>query len=188
MEAPRSPNRERLILSNRSFAPEIVDELRSIHALKSGALAMFDPMLAAVASQRDDQSTSAEVAELLGRMHSAFSNHRNQTAEHERRLAARLIELGSSPARGRVGAFSAGARAWVRASGLRGQNHGANARNAFVFESLEVASLNLLAQVADRSGDEKTASLARDCIAEDKEMAETINRNWTNVLTLKLAI
>ena len=44
---------------------ELVRRLQALHALKTGALAMFDPMLAAVASARDDERL-AEVSDLLG--------------------------------------------------------------------------------------------------------------------------
>ncbi len=166
---------------------QIVTRLRSIHAVKAGALAMFDPMLARVAAERDDPATEAEVAELLRRMHNAFSGHRAETAGHVERLALRVTELGATPSRRRAGSFGAGARAWVAASGIGGQNHGANARNAFVFEHVEIAALKLIAELGDRAGDVETAALARHCLAEDEEMVATINRNWTNVLTLTLA-
>lgn len=148
---------------------------------------MFDPMLGRVATERDDPATDPETAELLGRMSRAFGGHREESAEHVRRLAERLEALGSGPAKPRASALSAGAKVWVRASSLGGPNHGSNARNAFVFEHLEIASLKLLEQLGDRADDEDSAELARFCLAHDEEMAATINRNWTNVLTLTLA-
>ena len=166
---------------------DLVASLRSIHALKAGALAMFEPMLSKVAAERDDPETSEEVRELLGRMHGAFGDHRDQTTEHVRLLAARLAELDSTPATRRARAFGIGARGWVTVNGIGGQNHGANARNAFVFEHLEIASLRLLEELAERNGDHETHELAGVCIADDVAMAATINRNWTNVLTLTLA-
>jgi hypothetical protein len=68
-----------------------------------------------------------------------------------------------------------------------GQNHGANARDAFVFEHLEIALLALLEQLADPTGDTATADAARLCKAQDETMAATINGNWTDVLSLTLA-
>ncbi|MBA2239821.1 MAG: DUF892 family protein [Solirubrobacterales bacterium] len=174
-------------MSELSLEIATIEQLRSIHAAKSAALAMFDPMLSKVAAERDDPASSAEVAELLGRMHNVFSGHRAETAEHARRLAARLGDLGSAPAGFRTGGLSLAAKAWVLANGFGGQDHGANARNAFVFEHLEIASLSLLEQLGERQADGGTAELARHCLAQDKEMAATIDRNWTNVLTLSLA-
>ncbi len=148
---------------------------------------MFDSMLAEVAAERDDRGTPEEVAELLARMHGAFSGHRAETAQHVQRLGARLLGLGGAPASRRAGSFGWGARAWVAANRIGGQNHGANARNAFVFEHYEIAGLKLLEQLAERGGDRSTLALVRDCMDDDEEMAATIGRNWTNVLTLALA-
>ena len=171
-------------LTDPALQETVIDQLRSLHAIKAGALAMFDPMLIEVLNERDDPSTPAEISELLGRMHGAFSNHREQSAEHVRLLSERLGELGASPAKRRAGAFALGARTWVRANRIGGQNHGANARNAFVFEHYEIASSRLLEQLGERIGDQRTVEVARLCLADDQEMAATIDRNWTNVLTL----
>lgn len=94
---------------------------------------MFDPMLAAVARERE-LDRMREVSDLLGRMHGAFSARRSETASH-----AEALEL---------------------------------------FEHLEIASLGLLVRLPERSGDESTANVARQCLAEDEAMAATINRNW----------
>ena len=170
-----------------SLEPELVGRLRAIQSLKAGALGMFDPMLRRVGEERDCADTSAEVAELLGRMHGVFSSHREETAEHGRAMAERIQGLGGAIADRRTRAISTGARGWVAVGGLGGTNHGANARNAFVFEHLEIASLKLLEQLGERAGDEVTVALARRCLAQDQEMAATIDRNWANVLTLDLA-
>lgn len=55
MGAPRAPDRDRNGLSAPGLDKAIVTQLRSIHAIKAGALAMFDPMLAKVAAERDDR-------------------------------------------------------------------------------------------------------------------------------------
>jgi len=175
---------------SHGVAPELreklIDQLLSLHALKAGALRMFDPMLAAV--DREQRSPRmADVSDLLRRMHGVFSAHREETAAHVKALESRLRSLDRQTSRGRVLGMSAGAGARARIGAIGGQNHGANARDAFIFEHLEIASLALLEQLALRAGDEETAAAARDCLGQDEAMAATINRNWPNVLTLTLA-
>lgn len=164
----------------------VIDQLQAIHALKSGSLRMFDPMLAAVKQERENPDL-AVVDDLLARMLEAFGEHREQTAEHICRLEARLRALGAGPAAMR--AMATGAAGALRAGlgRLGGQNHGANARDAFVFEHVEIATLELLERLARRSGDHETARVARECRADDEQMVAKINRNWDNVLSLMLA-
>jgi ferritin-like metal-binding protein YciE len=166
--------------------PKLIQGLQILHAMKVAALRMFGAMLPAVRSQRDDPAM-AEVHDLLERMANAFGGHEEKTREHERKLAERLAALGVAPSRPRELGLSAAALLRGHLGRIGGQNHGANARDAFVFEHLEIAAWELLEQLAGRLGDEETAELARSCRAEDDEMAAIIRRNFTNVLSLMLA-
>jgi ferritin-like metal-binding protein YciE len=165
----------------------MIEDLRKPLIAQAGALKMFDPMLAGVAKARDSDLKMAEVADLLGRMHNSFSAHREVTAQNAELLEARLRALGAAPSKGKVGAMSAGSLLRAHVGPRVGQGFGANARDAFVFEHLEIANGNLLAQLADRAGDTETAALARKCIEDDTNQRELINRNWVNVLSLQLA-
>ena len=136
---------------------EIVKRLRALHALKAGALRMFDPMLASVSKARDNQGL-AEVEDLLGRMHGNFSRHREVTADHAGKLAVRLEELGAAPSRAKAGAVGAGSAARAYLGAIGGMDFGASARDAFVFEHLEISLAHLLEQLAARAGDEVTAA------------------------------
>ena len=186
MEATRQSDRNTL-LSADPLAAGLLDRLRSAQALKAASLAMFDPMLAQVAAERDASGTPDEIVELLGRMHGVFSNHRAETASHAVELRRRVEALGGTPASRRASALGAGARTWLAASGLGGQNYGSKARDAFVFEHFEIATLKLISELAERCGDGDTREVVDLCVAQDQEMAATIDRNWTNVLTLSLA-
>jgi len=161
-------------------------QLRTAHALKSGALRMFGPMLAAVERQRAGHELPA-VEDLLARMLDAFGGHRDETERHERELRARVEALGGDLSRPREIGMGAAATLRARLGAVGGQNHGANARDAFVFEHLEIACLSLLESMARRAGDTETADLARLCRTDDEEMASKVTRNWENVLSLMLA-
>ena len=165
----------------------VIDQLRTLHALKASALRMFDPMLAAVEAERSNPEME-QVHDLLDNMLSAFGDHRAHTARHVAELEARLAALQTRPlGRLRRGAMGAGCALRARLGAIGGQNHGANARDAFVFEHLEIALLELLQRAATRAGDAETARLAAACLSDDEEMAATITRNWENVLSLSLA-
>lgn len=165
----------------------VVDQLRAVHTLKLSALRMFDPMLAAVEAERQNP-TMVQVEDLLGNMLNAFGGHRTQTAEHVRRLEQRLTALNEAP-HGTVtrSGMGLGAALRARVGAIGGENHGANARDAFVFEHLEIALLELLDRAARRAGDVESADLAHACLIDDQAMATKITRNWENVLSLTLA-
>ena len=165
---------------------EIIRRLRALNALKAGALRVFDPMLTAVDGARE-QPELAEVADLLKRMHGNFVSHREQTADHTGQLAVRIEELGSRRARGRVALVGIGAAVRARIGTIGGMDFGAGARDAFVFEHLEIAQSQLIEQLATRADDTRTAELVAGIRAGDEEMAAVIGRNWTNVLSLALA-
>ncbi len=165
---------------------ELIRRAQALHALKAGALRMFDPMLGAVASAREDDKL-AEVHDLLAKMHGVFGEHREATANHAGMLDTRLHELGAGPARAKSAAVGVGSMLRGQLGAVGGMNFGAAARDAFVFEHLEVAQAQLLEQLAVRTEDPATADVAREIRAADEEMAATIDRNWTNVLSLSLA-
>ena len=165
---------------------QLIAQLQGAHALKAGALRMFDPVLAAVRGERE-RGSMPEVDDLLERMLGRFSSHRDETAAHVGQLAGRLSALAAAPSRPHLAVAGAGAIARARLGALRGQNYGANARDAFVYEHLEIATLHLLEQIAERAGDPEAADVASACRIEDEAMAQTINGNWPNVASLMLA-
>lgn len=165
---------------------ELVRRLRDLHALKAGALSLFDPMLVAVDAARTDPRFD-EVADLLGRMRGAFGDHRDETARHADGLADALRQLGATPSRPRVGAFSRGAGLRARIGLRGGMDFGSAATEAFVFEHLEIAACHLAGEIARRVDELRTADLLDAVRADDEGMAATIGRNWTNVTSLALA-
>lgn len=74
----------------------MIEQLRTVHAMKAAALRMFDPMLRAVEAEQRNPDM-AEVVDLLDNMLGAFGEHRTQTAAHERALLRRLEQLDRRP-------------------------------------------------------------------------------------------
>jgi len=165
---------------------KVIAQLQTVHALKSSALRMFGPMLADVRRQKDSQALP-EVHDLLERMASAFGGHEEATRDHEHRARARLRALGAGTSKPREAALGTAAVMRGHLGRIGGQNHGAAARDAFVFEHLEIASWELLEHLAERVADSETAELARSCRGDDDDMAALIRQNFPNVLSLMLA-
>ncbi|MFL5943943.1 MAG: DUF892 family protein [Gaiellaceae bacterium] len=49
-----------------------------------------------------------------------------------------------------------------------------------------MASYELLRRVAEKAGDEETALAAQEIIAEERQMAKTIEQNWDKFAELSL--
>lgn len=169
--------------TDAALQPMVIKYLRDIHALQVGALEMFEGMLEAVRAERD----MPEVEDLLGNMLNAFSQHEEETKRHEREVLERLVALGGKPARAREAGMRMAGRMRVLMGRIGGQNYGANARDAYVFEHLEIASYHLLEKVAERAGDTVTGEMARSHRQDNCDMGHKIRRNWENVLSLGLA-
>jgi ferritin-like metal-binding protein YciE len=69
---------------------------------------------------------------------------------------------------------------------VRGEKAGRNARDAFATEHLEIASYELLRRVAERAGDEETASAAGEILLEEQAMADKISAKWDRFAELSL--
>ena len=69
---------------------------------------------------------------------------------------------------------------------VRGEKAGRNARDGFATEHMEIASYELLRRIAQKAGDEETARIAGEIIAEEKAMADTISENWDRFVELSL--
>jgi ferritin-like metal-binding protein YciE len=165
---------------------KVVEQLQALHALKAGALRTFDAILADVKKDHAAR-TLPSVDDLLEKMIGAFGGHAEETREHERRLRSRLEALGTATSKPREIGITAAALVRAQLGRIGGLNYGSGARDAFVYEHLEIASLELLERLAHRAGDTETEELARSVREEDEAMAATIRRNFENVLSLMLA-
>ena len=51
---------------------------------------------------------------------------------------------------------------------------------------MEIAGYELLRRIAQKAGDEETAQAAQEIIAEEQQMAKTIEQNWDKFAELSL--
>lgn len=148
------------------LSSEVAKYLRDAHALESQSL----QLLRSARSIVDEPSLAA-----------VFARHEVQTRGHLRLLAARLAELGAHPARLQDAALRAGAVALAAFFGAQPDTPVKLAGFAYAFEALEQAGYGLLALTARRAGDEPTARLAEQIMAEELRAAESIAGCWDAV-------
>lgn len=150
---------------------ELVSYLRDAHAIEAQAIQLLEagPRLAGAASLAD-----------------AFKEHLEQTQAHQRMIEERLEAHGSRPS-----AFQSTA---MRIGGLNvGGFFGAQpdtpvklAGFAFAFEHLEIAAYELLRRIAERAGDQQTASVAERILSDERAAAERIAATWDSTMDAAL--
>ena len=158
-------------MADDKFQQKLSDYVQDAHAMEQNVSTMLDSMI----STTDDP----EIKQML-------KHHKQQTAEHERRLRERLdaMEVGTSTTK------EAGAVGTALLKGVgdiaRTDKPGKNARDSFVTEHIEIASYQLLERLAKKAGDAQTAEVARKNRADEEAMAQKIDSNWDKFLDLTL--
>ena len=150
---------------------KLLDYVQDAHAMEQNVSTMLDSMI----STTDDP----EIKQML-------KHHKQQTAEHERRLRERLDAMGAGTSTTKaVGGIGA---ALFKGVGdmARTDKPGKNARDGFVTEHMEIAAYQLLERLANRAGDAQTAEVARRNRADEEAMAQKIDSNWDKFLDLTL--
>src|SRR3954452_6268977 len=150
---------------------ELVKYLRDAHALEAQAMQLLEagPKIA------DARSLAA-----------FFSEHLEQTREHQRLVDERLAAHDAGPSRFqaagmRVGALNIG-------TFFKGQpdTPAKLAGFAYAFEALETGAYELLSRVARRAGDEETVSVAQRIVAEERAAAERVAGTWDEAMSAGL--
>jgi ferritin-like metal-binding protein YciE len=150
---------------------QLVKHIDEAYAMEQNVLRMLDGMI----STTDDP-------EILD----ALEHHKMQTQSHSDRMKARLEAHDATPSGVRQLGGILQAMAKMPLDMVRGEKAGRNARDGFATEHLEIASYELLRRIAEKAGDEETARVADEIIAEEKEMANTISTNWDKFAELSL--
>jgi len=115
---------------------------------------------------------------------SLLQQHQRETEQHIERLEARLEARGEASSTLKdtgavLGSFFKGL-----ADIARSDKAGKNARDGYVTEALEIAAYELLERLAQRVGDEDTASTARANRADEEAMRDAIASNWDRFIDL----
>jgi ferritin-like metal-binding protein YciE len=150
---------------------QLIKHIDEAYAMEQNVLRMLDGMI----STTDDP-------EILD----TIEHHKMQTQSHADRMQARLEAHDATPSGVKQVAGMVGALAKMPLDMVRGEKAGRNARDGYATEHMEIASYELLKRVAQKAGDEQTAEIADEIIAEEKAMAKTIADNWDRFAELSL--
>ena len=150
---------------------QLVKHIDEAHAMEQNVLRMLDGMI----------STTDEPAIL-----DALEHHKVETQRHADRMAERLEAHGGTPSTVKQIGGVLGALAKMPLDLVRAEKSGRNARDAFATEHLEIASYELLRRIAQKAGDEETAQIAQEIIAEEQAMANVVAENWDTFAELSL--
>src|SRR2546423_6204937 len=150
---------------------QLIKHIDEAYAMEQNVLRMLDGMI----STTDDP-------EILD----ALEHHKMQTQGHAERMKARLEAHDATPSGMRQVGGVVSAFAKLPLDMVRGEKAGRNARDGFATEHLEIASYELLRRIAQEAGDEQTASIAGEIIAEEKAMGDLIAENWDKFVELSL--
>jgi ferritin-like metal-binding protein YciE len=150
---------------------QLVKHIDEAHAMEQNVLRMIDGMI----STTDDP-------QILD----ALEHHKMQTQNHADRMAERLEAHDASPSTVKQMGGILGALMKMPMDMVRGEKAGRNARDAYATEHMEIASYELLRRIAQKAGDQDTATAAQQIIRDEQQMAKTIEENWDKFAELSL--
>src|SRR3954469_6793602 len=150
---------------------ELVKSLRAAHALEAQALQLLE--------------AGPKIAEARA-LAAFFSEHLEQTREHQRLVDERLAAHDAGPSRFqaagmRVGALNIG-------TFFKGQPDTPPklAGFAYAFEALETGAYELLSRVARRAGDEETVSVPEQILAQARAADQGVAGTWDEAMSAGL--
>jgi len=150
---------------------QLIKHIDEAHAMEQNVLRMLDEMI----STTDDPGIL-----------DALEHHKLQTQNHADRMAQRLEAHDTAPSTVKQFGGVLGALAKLPLDFVRGEKAGRNARDAYATEHLEIASYELLRRIAQKAGDEETAEVVQEIIAEEQAMAKIIEEHWDTFAELSL--
>src|SRR4051812_15878903 len=151
---------------------EIVKYLRDAHALEAQAIQMLE--------------AGPKIAE-YDSLRALFEEHLEESREHQRLVDERLSALGSRPGRFQAAGLRAGA---LNLGGFFKAQPDTPVKLggfAYAFEALESGAYELLSRTARRAGDEQTATMAEQILANERQTAERVAATWDDAVAAALA-
>jgi ferritin-like metal-binding protein YciE len=122
-----------------------------------------------------------------GELARIYSEHLEQSREHQRLVEQRLEARGGSPSAFKDAAMRLGALNWGGFFAAQPDTPAKLAAFAYAFEFLEVGGYELLKRVARREADPETETLAERIVADERGMAERVSERFDAALDASLA-
>ena len=116
-----------------------------------------------------------------------FEQHLIETERHESLIRARLGDLGADPSTLKDLAAKAGGLGMLAFAALNPDTPGKLVAHAFSYEHMELAAYELLVRVAERAGDEETATAAREIAREERAMAQRLEEHFDLAVAASLS-
>jgi ferritin-like metal-binding protein YciE len=139
---------------------QLVSYLTDVHSTEQNALTQL--------------KTGAETAG-HPRLAEAFREHLAETQEQERLVRERLKAHDAEPSKLKDAAQKGGAMVTGTVAKAAPDTTGKLAIQAYAFEHLEIASYRMLRVVAERAGDQETARVAEQILAQEQEAASKLD-------------
>ncbi|MBV9000993.1 MAG: DUF892 family protein [Solirubrobacterales bacterium] len=162
--------------SLRELSPDDLREqvrkyLEDAHAIESQAIQLL--------SKGRDLAGASDLAIV-------YEDHLAQSKEHEQLIETRLRSYDAGPSRLKDAALRLGALNWGMFFAAQPDTPAKLAGFSYAFEHLEIASYELLRRVADRAGDDQTASAADTILGDERAAANKIYSAFDEALDASL--
>ena len=142
-----------------TLTDQLIKYLADAHAIETQALAQL--------RTAPDIAGEPQLARL-------FDQHLAETERHEHLVRERLEAHGAGPSRLKEAVMAAGGKGFILFARSQPDTPGKLAAHAHSYEALEEASYELLTRVAERSGDDETAAVARTIRDEERAMKDRL--------------
>jgi ferritin-like metal-binding protein YciE len=115
-----------------------------------------------------------------------FAEHTTETEHHEQLVREQLERRGAKPSAVKDVAGRVGGWGMILFARVNPDTPGKLAMHAYSYEHMELAAYELLRRIAERAGDEPVRAMAEQIGAQERAMADRIDRLWDRAVVASL--
>jgi ferritin-like metal-binding protein YciE len=160
-------------IAAQDLGEQLANYLADAHAIEQQSLRLLD------------KASALAVAPDLA---SVYQEHREETGDHLRLIAARLDAYGDSPSKIKDAALRIGALNWGAFFAAQPDTPAKLAAFLYAVEHLEISAYELLRRVAERAGDFDTAHAAERILAQERVAAQRIRSLFDQAIEATLSV